>query len=138
MMLKSSKAFEKCLLFSKATGKRNIVTLFSSMLCKYTVRYSSYESSSCILLLQNTLALKFWQCCMFPWFYLGTVYQTMSSSLNDIMLLAAQTDSFALIKKKSVISNVDQPQTSETNKITRVITSAPYKLNTQILSSSTD
>ena len=75
---------------------------------------------------------------MFPWFCLGTVYQTMPSSLNDIMASAAQTDSFALIKKKSVTSNVNQPERSETSKITRVIASAPYTPNTQILSSGTN
>ena len=36
---------------------------------------------------------------MFPLFYFGTVYQTKSRSLNNIMASAAQTDSFALIKK---------------------------------------
>ena len=138
MMVKSSKVFEKCLFFSKTTGKRNVITLFSSILCKYRIRYSSYESSSCIVLLQNTLPLKFRQCCMFQWFSLGTVYQTMSSSLNDIMASAAQTDSFTLIKKKSVTSNVNQPERSETSKITKVITSAPYTPNTQILSSGTN
>ena len=62
----------------------------------------------------------------------------MSSSLNDIMASAAQTDSFTLIKKKSVTSNVNQTERSETSKITRVITSAPYTPNTQILSSGTN
>ena len=72
---------------------------------------------------------------MFPWFCLGTVYQTMSNSLNDIMASAPQTDSFTLIKKKNVTSNVNQPERSERNKITRVIASAPHIPNTQILSS---
>ena len=72
---------------------------------------------------------------MFPWFCLGTVYQTMPNSLNDIMASAPQTDSFTLIKKKNVTSNVNQPERSERNKITRVIASAPYIPNTQILSS---
>ena len=129
MKVKSSKVlyFEKCPLFSKTTVKRNIITQFFSILRKYTVRYSSYEKYSCFVLLQKTLALKFRQCCMFPWFYFGTVYQTKSRSLNNIMASAAQT----------VISNVHQRETRETNKITRVITSAPYTANTQSLSSGT-
>ena len=101
MKVKSSKVlyFEKCPLFSKTTVKRNIITQFFSMLCKCTDRYSNYEKYSCFVLLQKILALKFRQCCMFPWFYFGTVYQTKSRSLNNIMASAAQTDSFALIKK---------------------------------------
>ena len=102
MKVKSSKVlyFEKCPLFSKTTVKRNIISQFFSILRKYTVRYSSYEKYSCFVLLQKTLALKFRQCCLFPWFYFGTVYQTMSRSLNDTIASAAQTDSFAFLKKE--------------------------------------
>ena len=53
------------------------------------------------------------------------------------MASAEQTDSFALIKTKSVTSNVNQPETSETNKIIGVIMSAPYTANTHVLSSGT-
>ena len=95
------------------------------MLCKYRVTCSSYK------------VIPVLQCSMFLWFCLGTVYQTMSSSLNDIVASAIETDSFALIKKKSVTSNVNQPERSETSKITRVITSASYIPNIQILSSGT-
>ena len=94
------------------------------MLCKYRVTYSSYK------------VIPVLQCSMFM-ILLGTVYQTVSSSLNDIVASAIETDSFALIKKKSVTSNVNQPERSETSKITRVITSASYIPNTQILSSGT-
>ena len=61
----------------------------------------------------------------------------MSRSLNHIMASAEQTDSFALIKTKSVTSNINQPKTSETNKIIEVIMSAPYTANTHVLSSGT-
>ena len=107
-----------------------MIILFSSTLCKYRVRCSSYEGSYGIALLQNTLALKTRQCCMFPSFYLGTVYQTMSSLLNVITTSAAQIDSFSLIKKRSVTSNAKQPETSQANKTKRVIKSAPYTNNT--------
>ena len=51
------------------------------------------------------------------------------------MASAPQTDSFTLIKKKNVTSNVNQPERSERNKIIRVIASALYIPNTQIISS---
>ena len=114
-----------------------MITVFSSRLCKYKVRYSSYESSSFTVLLLNILELKFSQCCMFLRFCLGTVYQTMKSPLNDTRASPAQTDSLALIKKKNVTSNVNQPETNNTNKIKRLITSTPYTANTQIFSSGT-
>ena len=62
----------------------------------------------------------------------------MSSSLNVTMASAAQTDSFALIKKKSVTSNVKKSETSQANKTTRVIKNAPYTNNSKILSSYSD
>ena len=57
---------------------------------------------------------------MFPWLYLGTVYQTMSNSLH-YRKTAAQTDSFDLMKMNNLTSNVNQPELSNTNKITKVI-----------------
>ena len=43
LMIKKSKVFEKCLLFSGTRNKRNMITLFSSMLCKYRITCSSYK-----------------------------------------------------------------------------------------------
>ena len=139
MKFKSSKVWysERCLLFSKTTVKRNMITVFSSRLCKYRVRYSSYESASFTVLLQNIFKLKFSQCRMIPWFFWGIAYQTMKSRLNDMSASPEQTDSFALIKKKNVTSTINQPETNNTNKIKRLITSTPYTTNTQIFSSGT-
>ena len=61
----------------------------------------------------------------------------MKSRLNDMSASPEQTDSFALIKKKNVTSTINQPETNNTNKIKRLITSTPYTANTQILSSGT-
>ena len=103
-------------MFSQEIAAKVAVSLFSSI--------EIFENTAFVHLTEVPI----------PWFYLRTTYQTMSSSLNTIMASAAQTDSFGLIKKKSVTSNVNQPETSDTNKITRVITSVPYTPNTQILS----
>ena len=62
----------------------------------------------------------------------------MPTSLNDRTASAAKNDSLALIKKKSVTSNVKQLEASETNKIERIATSAPYTANTQRRSPGTD
>ena len=61
----------------------------------------------------------------------------MKIPLSDMRASPAQTDSFALIKRKNVTSNVNQPETNKTNKIKRRVTSTPYTTKTQILSSGT-
>ena len=63
-------------------------------------------------------------------FYLGTVHQTKSNSLH-YRKTAAQTDLFDLMKMNNLTSNVNQPELSETNKETKVITSIPYTVNIQ-------
>ena len=59
----------------------------------------------------------------------------MKNPLNDTRASQAQTDSFALIKRKNFTSNVNQPETNKTNKIKTLITSTPYTAKTPILSS---
>ena len=70
-------------------------------------------------------------------FYLATVYQTMSNSLH-YRKTAAQTDSFDLMKMNNLTSNLNQPELSETNKNTKVLTSIPYTVNIQKKSSGTN
>ena len=74
---------------------------------------------------------------MLSWLYLGTVYQDMRKSLHE-KSTAAQTDSFDLVKMNNVTSNVNLPEPSQTNKITKVITSVPYTGNSQIHASGMD
>ena len=120
-----------------------MITLFSNVLSKHREEYSSLEISYCFVSLQNTLALKNSACpfnhsCMFPCFYLGTVYRNVRSSLYNKTESAVQTDSFDLTKIKKVSSNVIQTESREESKITRVLTSAPYISNTQINSFGTE
>lgn len=62
----------------------------------------------------------------------------MPTSLNDRTASAAKNDSLALIKKKSVTSNVKQLEASKTNITEKVPTSLPYTANTQKTSSGMD
>lgn len=62
----------------------------------------------------------------------------MRSFLYGRRALAAQTDSFNLMKINDVTSIVRQLKTSKTNKIIKVTTSAPNPGNTQIHSSGTE
>ena len=139
MKVKSPKlsSFQRSLLIPKTTVKRDMITVFSSRSCNYRVRYSSYEYCSFTVLLQNFLELNFSQCCMILRICLGTVYQTMKSPLNDTIESQAKSDSFALMKRKNVNSNVIQPETNKTNKMKILITSTPYTAKTPILSSGT-
>ena len=139
MKVKSPKlsSFQRSLLIPKTTVKRDMITVFSSRSCNYRVRYSSYEYCSFTVLLQNFLELNFSQFCMILRICLGTVYQTMKNPLNDTRESQAKTDSFALMKRKNVTSNVIQPETNKTNKMKILITSTPYTAKTPILSSGT-
>ena len=62
----------------------------------------------------------------------------MPTSLNDRTASAAKNDSLALIKKKSVTSNVKQLEASKTNITEKVPTGLPYTANTQKTSSGMD
>ena len=75
---------------------------------------------------------------MFPIFYLGTVYQTMPSSLYEKRGSAVQTDSIDFTKTNKVTSNINQLESGKKLKITRVITSAPFAGKNRIHSSGTD
>ena len=139
MKVKSPKlsSFQRSLLIPKTTVKRDMITVFSSRSCNYRVRYSSYEYCSFTVVLQNFLELNFSQFCMILRICLGTVYQTMEKTLNDTRESQAKTDSFTLMKRKNVTSNVIQPATNKTNKMKILITSTPYTTKTPILSSGT-
>ena len=71
-------------------------------------------------------------------FYLGTVYQTMGSSLYDKSTSAVQTDSIDLTKTNKVTSYVNQLELSDKSKYTMVITSTQFTGKTQIHTSGTD
>ena len=75
---------------------------------------------------------------MLPSFYLGTVYQTMRSSLYDKRASTIQTDSVDFTKTNKFTSNAKQLESSEKSKITRVLTSAPFAGIIQIHFSGTE
>ena len=68
---------------------------------------------------------------MLSWFFVGKVYQTIPNSLH-FERTAAQTESLDLIKIINLTLNVNHPQSSETNKITKVSSSIPYSAQSQI------
>ena len=114
-----------------------MITFFSSMLCRYTdnVVVKVVTVLHCVKCISIK---KFRRRCILLRFYLGAVYQTLPTSLNDRKALAAQTDSFGLMKKKSVTSNVKQLEASKTNITEKVPTSLPCTANTQKTSSGMD
>ena len=114
-----------------------MITFFSSMLCRYTdnVVVKVVTVLHCVKCISMK---KFRRRCILLRFYLGAGYQTLPTSLNDRKALAAQTDSFGLMKKKSVTSNVKQLEASKTNITEKVPTSLPYTANTQKTSSGMD
>ena len=75
---------------------------------------------------------------MFLWLYLGRVYQTMRDSPYYRRASRAQTNSLDLMKINNVISNVKQAEPSKTNKIAKVLATAPYTANTKMYSSGRD
>ena len=71
------------------------------------------------------------------WFYLGTVYQSIPNS-HHYRRTAAQTDSLDLMEMINVTPNVNQPESSKTNKRIEVRTSISYSAQSQIHASGTD
>ena len=108
------------------------------MTCNWRDNYIDFQCSSCFTLFQNTMSLKnlLISVC-FHGFILGRVYQTMPKSYH-YRKTAEQTDSLGLIKIIDVTSNVDEPQSSETNKKMKVITRLPYPAQSQIQDSGRD
>ena len=68
---------------------------------------------------------------MFPWFYLGTVSQTMTNSLH-YQRTVAKTDSLNLIKIINLSPNVNQPELIETIKTIKLMRSIPYSAQSEI------
>ena len=62
---------------------------------------------------------------MLPWFYLGKVYQTIPHSLR-YRRIAEQIDLLDLIEIINFTPNVDQPESSKTNKRIKILISIPY------------
>ena len=74
---------------------------------------------------------------MFSLLNLGAVYQTVRNSPHE-RRTAPKTDSFDLVEMINVTSKFNHLEPSETNIITKVISSVPHTGNSQIHAPGTD